>query len=495
MKNLTSPWSLLFSAALIFSCDEDPLNENEGARIAVAFETATKQIPENAGEQTVVVKLSKPAPSDGLITLKAGDKFTSNFNTIPESENGLISLAISKGESAVAVKLQPINNADKDGQRFLELKLHHVSTPLTASVPGTLNITVEDDESSPIVESVANFISQNITLDEKSASGVEYQVHFSEAVAVDSEIKIAISSENGSYGLNYVSEPVAQNNIISLPVATGLRVIAFKVTPVDNNQISGELKVKLDLSETSGSVKKGTKVQEVLTIKDDELTGKPRGYEVTAGATVIKRFYEYDASGRISKVNWENYTPSYTQGTDIYHYNQTGQIERITKGTKEIAYFWSGGQIVRSEEQSNGTVKSYAEYDYDDKGNLAGVVSYYRQSDNTFAKGFFTVFLYFLDGNLYKSLTYQDNADPEQEPYLVSTKTYDNYIDVANHFPMSEVLPNIKSQTKLATVYRVEESGADQTYSLTYEFRDDGLAGKRIASGPNDTQTAVYHYY
>lgn len=495
MKNLKSPFSLLFGAFMVFSCEEDPMNENAGVNIAVRFETAATTVAENAGEQTVLLKLSKPAPSDGVITLKPGENFASNFNTIPSSENGLIHLAIAKGESAVVLKLLPINNTDKDGQRFLELKLHSVTAPLVSAVPGTLNITVEDDESAPIVESMANFISQNATLDEKNASGLEYQIHFSEAVAIDSEIKITLSSENGGYGVNYISEPLAQNNIISLPVAAGLRVLSFKITPIDNDQISGELKVKLDISETTGSVKKGTKVQEVLTIKDDELTGKPRGYEVTAGNTVIKRFYEYDASGRISKVNWENYTPSHTQGTDVYHYNQAGQIERITKGVKEIVYFWSGGRIVRSEEQTNGSVNNYNEYDYDEKGNVAGVVSYYRQADNTFVKGFFTLYLYFLDGNLYKSLTYQDNVDPEQEPYLVSTKTYDNYIDVVNHFPMSEVLPNIKSQTKLATVYRLEESGADQTYSLAYEFREDGLVGKRIASGPHDTQTAVYHYY
>ena len=494
MQNLKYPWSILF-AVLTLSCDNDPIDENAKVNIAVRFETATKQISENAGEQSVLLKLTKPAQSDGLITLKPGDQFTSNFNTVPEAENGLISLTILKGQSAVIVKLLPINNVVKDGQRFLDLKLHGVTAPLVPAVPGTLNITVEDDESAPIVESIANFIPQNITLDEKNFSGVEYQVHFSEAVAIDSELKISLSSDNGTYGINYLSEPAAQNNLISLPVSAGQRVVAFKVIPVDNDQISGELKVKFDIYETSGSVKKGTNVQEVLTIKDDELTGKPRGYEVTAGNTVIKRFYEYDASGRISKVNWENYTPYHTQGTDIYHYNEAGQIERITKVGKEIVYAWVDGRIVRSEEQANGAVKSYAEYDYDENGNLAGVVSYYRQSDNTFAKGFFTVYLYFLDGNLYKSLTYQDNVDPEQEPHLVSTKTYEHYIDVVNHYPMSEVLPNIKSQTKLATSYRVEESGADQTYTMTYEFREDGLAEKRIASGPNDTQTAVYHYY
>jgi hypothetical protein len=150
---------------------------------------------------------------------------------------------------------------------------------------------------------------------------------------------------------------------------------------------------------------------------------------------------------------------------------------------------------VRSDEQVNGVIQHYAEYAYDDHGNVGGVVSYHRRADGTYVKGLYTIYLYFLDGNLYKSLTYQDNQDPEAEPYLISTKTYDNYIEASNPFPMTEILPTVKAQTKLATTYRVEESGQDLTYNMTYEFLDDGLPAKRIASAPGDIQTAVYHYY
>ena len=111
-----------------------------------------------------------------------------------------------------------------------------------------------------------------------------------------------------------------------------------------------------------------------------------------------------------------------------------------------------------------------------------------------FLKGLFTIYLYFSDGNLYKSLTYQESGDPE-EPHLISTKTYDNYIDVENLFPMTEVLPGVRMQTKLATSYRLEEGETDMTYEMWYEFRPDGLPAKRIATTAGETQTAVYHYY
>jgi hypothetical protein len=134
------------------------------------------------------------------------------------------------------------------------------------------------------------------------------------------------------------------------------------------------------------------------------------------------------------------------------------------------------------------------EYAYDDAGNVGGVVSYYLQENGAFEKGMFTIYLYHLDGNLYKSLTYQDGNNPE-EPVLLRTMTYENYLEKSNPFPMTEILPGVNPQPNLAGSYRVEEIETDLSYQLVYEYRPDGLPGKRIATAANDTQTAVYHYY
>ena len=108
--------------------------------------------------------------------------------------------------------------------------------------------------------------------------------------------------------------------------------------------------------------------------------------------------------------------------------------------------------------------------------------------------GFQSAYLYFDDGNLYKVLLYNASAEGE-EPVLISTRTYDGYIDVVNPFPMVEILPTVKTQTKLPTVYRVEEGGIDLLYNVSYEFRADGLVGKRIASGTQDSEVVAYSYY
>jgi hypothetical protein len=499
MKTLTPISSaVIFCSILLLSCEDDPLNQEGGnnEKITVQFETGSREIAENAAEGTLVVKFHKPAVTDGVLTLKADNQFIQNFMTTPGVENGLIRIQFSRGDASAEIRLTPIDNALKDGNRLVNLTLHNLPVQFIAGVNNTINVMVKDDETTgPVVQSVANFIDQDIMLDEANPTGAVYQIHLSDPVAIDSEIKINLSSDNGVYNLHYVTEPAAENNVVTLQVTPGLSVIGFTVKPVANTDITGELKIEFLISQTSGSITKGNNLDQSIIIKDDELAQKPKGYEVTAANTIVKRFYEYDPFGRVSKVKWENYTPYLSHGTDTYYYDVNGLLVKINKAPgRDILYHWSNARIVKSEQVVDGKITNYTDFEYDGYGNIAGAGPHYLQPDGTFAKGIYTIYLYFLDGNLYKSLTYAPTKDP-LEPYLLSTKTYDNYIDVANPFPMTEVLPLVKSQTKLATTYRVEENGTDLTYHMTYEYRPDGLPGKRIATTNGDTQTAVYHYY
>lgn len=499
MKNKFKNVGLLaFLGCAFLACGDDPFNEEENTskKISVQFETAATEIAENAGEETLLLKLNRPAFFDAVLTLKSDDSFDGVLNTAPAAQSGLVQIQIRKGDTSAALKIIPIDNEEADVSKTITLRLHNLPLQFIEGPNKTVTLTVKDDDTmDPGVESIANFISQEVTLEETHATGIEYQIHLSEAVARESHIRITVSSEKGIYGAHYVTEPETDNSVLTLPVTVGSRVVAFKVKPVANDGITGELKIKLTISETSGSVRKGNNLEQTLTIKDDELAGKPMGYEVTAGNTIVKRFYEYNAEGRIAKANWENYTPYRTSGVDTYHYDANGRLMKVNKHAfKDMIYHWEGERIVRSDEVVDGIVRDYHEYYYDEYDNISGVVSYHLQNNGSFVKGFFTVYLYFPDGNVYKSLTYQDTENPE-EPYLVSTKTYDGYIDQPNYFPMVNILPNKKAQTKLPTTYRVEEGQLDATYQMVYEYRPDGLPAKRIATSTGDMQTAVYHYY
>ena len=497
MKNSIQHWlAIALIATIAISCADDPLREHVNKqRVVLEFETTSTTVPENSTFALVTVKFNKPLASDGILKVRVDDKFNNHLTADPSVEDNNISVAVRRGERTATFKVKPINNERRDGSRTTSIRIHSLTGLFVLGTKNVLAITILDDESALPTESLANFVQQTVTLDETNTSGVEYQVHFSEAVSVDSEVKLTLTSERGTYGRDYISVPAAESDTITLQVGAGLRVISFTLRPVNNDRITGELKVQLVIARTSGSIRKGNKLQETLTIKDDELAGKPRGYEVTAGSTVLKRFLEYDEQGRVSKVHIETYNPYHTATTQSYVYDANNNLVKIERSPgREILYHWQNGRITRSESFQSGVLREYHEYGYDDAGNLGAVKSFYKQPDGSFADGGTTIYLYFTDGNLYKSLSYIDSGDPEN-PTLISTRTYDNYIAAENPFPMTEVLPNIKMQRDLPTTYRVEESGYELVYHMSYEFRPDGLPEKRIATSANDTQTAVYHYY
>jgi len=494
MKKLTRGIGLLgfFSIALL-SCDEDPLTE-DATSAKIQFQINTTEVVENTTESAVIIQFSKPASEDAIISLKTENDFANVLNTVPEIENGLINIAIQKGDVSTMLKLKPVDNLSKNGDKVLTLTFHNLPGQYVAGTNQSLSIVVKDDEVTD-PKTVANFIAQEATLEETNITGIEYQIHLSEALTSEAVIKIDLSSEKGTYDLHFVTEPAAENNTITLPVSAGQKIVAFKVKPVNNNDITGELNIKFTISQTGSPILKGEILEQTLIIKDEELAGKAKGYELSSGNTIVKRFYEYDAQGRIAKIDWENYTPFLTRGTDTYFYDENNNVVKINKHPfKDIVYHWSNGRIVKSDEVSDGVVVAYTEYEYDEAGNVGGHVTYNRLDNGEYAKGLFTIYLYFNDGNLYKSMTYQESNNPE-EPTLLRTRTYDNYIDKTNPFPMTEVVPGVNTQTKLATTYRVEETELDLTYQLVYEYRPDGLPAKRIATATGDTQTAVYHYY
>jgi hypothetical protein len=92
-------------------------------------------------------------------------------------------------------------------------------------------------------------------------------------------------------------------------------------------------------------------------------------------------------------------------------------------------------------------------------------------------------------------MVYAPPASETEEPLIISTETFDNYLNKPNPFPVVEVLPNIKAQKELPASYRYEGNGHDLQYNFSYEFREDGQVGKRTTTGPRGVEVAVYYYY
>jgi len=351
------------------------------------------------------------------------------------------------------------------------------------------------DYKSPVTFSYVDFIPANATIKENYIEGYTLQLQLSELLAGEGDIVVESTSSKAVYGEHFITEPPIKDGRLHLAIPAGTMAVSFKVIPIDNAIITGEHQIEFKISQTSTNIRKGTELTESFKISDDELSNMPKGYEIAAGLWGLKETREYDALGRVSKVHIESATPAKSSHTKTYFYTPAGELEKINlyPGTDEV-FTWQNGRIIKSEEIRNGIVKSYIEYDYDDHGNVSGTVNYYLQEDGQFAVGLLFGYLYFTDGNLYKQFSYAPSPNGE-EPILLSTRTYEGYIDSANPFPMVEILPTVKTQSKLPSSFRVEEGGVDLAYNLSYEFGNDGLLKKRTARSAQATEVAVYIYY
>lgn len=478
---------IAFGAILISCEDETELSKP----ISIQFSKSQQSISEDDDfDVTITLILSKAASADGIVKLQISEESRSRLQTTPAHVDGLIELPFNNGTSQLQFNVRAINNALTDGSEVTEIQIKP-SSIFTVGEKDTFQLTIHDDDEAPAL-STANFMTHSESVSESSAETMEYKIQLSAPVAIDSKIIIDVSFANTT---SFVTNPVVENGKITLLAPAGTTELSFSLNTLNNAELNGHTDIIFSISSTEGSIIKGIHTLQKLTISDDELANKLKGYESVGGVDSEKRFYEYDAKGRIAKVNWETFTGFKRSGTDTYFYDDQDRLIKINKypGT-DVHYLWNNGRIERSEAYKDGVLKEYANYTYDEQGNIAGIEPYYRQNDGSFKKDLFLVYLYFYDGNIYKALMYQDVAGQE-EPVLVSTRTYDNYLSNVAPISMFEIIPGVKSQKNLSGSYRVEQNDSDVTYTLTYEFRPDGLPSKRTASSSKDTQTVVYHYY
>jgi hypothetical protein len=225
------------------------------------------------------------------------------------------------------------------------------------------------------------------------------------------------------------------------------------------------------------------------------LEGKNKGYTIIAGNWSYKTMYEYNERGLLSQISWEKNTPYHSEGTHVYYYNELDQVtKKVESSMNETIYTWQDGRIIRMEKFNDGILKQYTLYGYDDAGNIGESSIHDLQPDGEFKLTLLFVYLYKLDGNIYKQLTYSPIEGPE-EYALLSTRTYDNYLSNENPFSMVEILPNNNTQPNLPGSFRVEENGYNILYQFSYEFDGDGRPTKRIASSSAASEVAYYEYY
>jgi len=496
-KSIIQILFVLFLTGFLLSChDHEDFVNPHLEKVSVEFDSAQVVVLENEEQHLIRLSFNMPAIQSGLLTLSLSNVSQSRFTIEPALTNGQISLNVSKDQQSATIKIKPLNNSLLDGNQEFDLIITSASEDFIIGNKKSMTVKfVDDDLPAPVQESMANFMTSDKRVSESETEGQSFEIQLSEPLQAVGSIELSVESAKAIYGTHYTTVPGSMDGKIVLNPAIGEDEVSFTVIPINNSIITGELEIKFTIVATTGSIVKGAEIIRDIVIVDDELTNKPKGYEVGGGQWALKKIFEYDEDGRVKYVHIEKSSPATSSRTETYYYDPAGRIQKInTYPQIDIVFTWVMGRITKSESIDKGVVKEYIEYDYDDNGNVSGTANYFRQQDGQFKLGFLNLYLYFLDNNLYKSQTYIP-TEGSNEYTLISTRTYDGYLANDNPFPMVDILPTVKTQTHLPSAYTIEEHGVKLTYQFSYEFREDGRVSKRIARNGNLSETSLYLYY
>ena len=486
-------------AFYFLACDDDEKENIDPthAQRVVQFATDSLIINEAGNEKAVVVSLNDKALHDGYVTVTFDTVFNKLFTTTPLAANGEVKLTIRKGDSSAEFKITPVDDTQVNERVNISFFIKEATTGYQIGPKSKFVLTIDNNDShAPIKDSYVNFTTQNLSIKENDHNWHEIRLHVSEAATASGSVSVEIHSDKAFYWTHYYTEPALSENKILLQINSGNSDVTFKIKTVDNTQLAGNLNLTFSIKETTGNIKKGSTSTELFMITDDELSGLPKGFEASGGNWGLKQTYEYEYYGRISKVTWESRTPYVRTGVSAYYYNDFNQVSRINTGANEdLLYQYVNGRISAEQQVVNGIIERYTEYEYDEAGNVTGYQIHYLQENGEFAIGIIGVMLYFPNGNLYKKMVYSPAPSETEEPHLISTETFDNYLNKSNPFPIVDILPNHKTQKYLPTSYRFEGNNKDLQYFFSYDFTEDGKVYKRTTTGQGNSEYANYYYY
>jgi hypothetical protein len=489
MTRIILPLITLFTGFFVVSCDDEA--ETVVKPGLAQFEKSEVSFFENSERATIVISFNKQASDHGEVRVQVSSSNVDKFQFVPEQHEGIIHLPFIKGQSQVSFEIFSVNNDVLDGDKTLDFTILSVSPGYDIGTNKTLVTKCIDDES-PVR---ADFVAHEGTMRENNDSGGPVTITFSHETKGPGVLRLSIQSSNAIYGTHFITNPPAVEGIITIPVQEKKGWVSFIVTPVNDELYDAGRSVKYTIVEAEGGVEKGGILEHDLKIIDDELEGTGKGYEIFAGSWRYKKRYEYNEDGSISKVYWDQHTPGHLGGVYNYVYSAGGQLDKIIRSTgREEIFIREGDRIVKSEEYSNNVLTRYTLFGYDDAENVAEAAVHYRQPDGTLKLATMIVYLYHTDHNIFKVLTY-DAVEGSEDPVLIGTKTFENYLDVENPFPMVEILPGHSTQNKLPISYRVEENGHDITYQFNYQISEEGKPLSRTATSPSASEIAYYEYY
>lgn len=430
IKNRVKFFLAFTAIGVLWACEDNDIQSLQGI-VSVQFQASELVIAEDNAGKVITVQLSENAISSGELNVEVSS-LDDDFIIEPEPVDGVLSLTVLKGADEVAFTLTPNDNAVIDGDKIVTFTLSSVTDGMIIGDKKSLKTTITDNE----IPATANFLLNQGSIRENNNEGAEVVVSFSGVVPGEGTLTLSLDSDLASYGTHFVTEPAAVNGKVILPVQTGVNHVSFKLFPVDDKLFNGERNISLLIEQANGAVSKGQGNTHDLKITDDELSTKTKGYTIGGGGWTYSREYSYNEDGSLAVIAWEKNTPAFSSGTYEYFYDGQGKVVKVVDSPMHYnVYTWVGDHIVKEERFKEGVLVKYTLYGYDEAGNIGEVAVHYKQEDGSFLLSLLFVYLYHNDGNVYKRLAYSPIAGTDDYS-LLSTYTYEHYLDVANPFSM-----------------------------------------------------------
>jgi len=232
----------------------------------IDFFASSQLIGEHAGEQIVKLTLDKPAAIDGTIKIKVAAGNPGRLTTTPAAEDGIINLPIAKDQLEIEFKVLPVNNTAVDGDETITFTLLEASKGFKLGVNKKNDIIVEDDDA--VLK--AHFLLNVGSIRENRNEGMDVVIVLSDFPAPNATLSVAFESASAIYGTDFITEPAAVNGKIPLTTIAGNDYVSFHLTPINDNLINGDQRVRFTLEGTDSRIEPGDLKNMDLDIMDDE---------------------------------------------------------------------------------------------------------------------------------------------------------------------------------------------------------------------------------
>jgi YD repeat-containing protein len=329
-------------------------------------------------------------------------------------------------------------------------------------------------------------------LHERDGNQKPITIALSKAAPAEGTITIKVES-NGQIDKDFRVTPASANGALTLPVAKAATSVEFQIASLQNETVDPNRWITFTIFQTVGGVAVGSQTTLSVQIRDDDFGKQLASYETVAGSWRTSREFSYTESGLVKQITWANFTPGRIEGYYKYEYENGKLARMIDQSGYTTQYQWAANRVIKTEKLFKGQRMQIIEYDYDAAGNVGEMVFYDRQPTGELQLSMVQVFLYYLDGNLYKRLTYYVTVGTD-DLTLATTMTFENYLKQPNPQPMVETLPHLNPQPNLPRTYRIETFDKVLTYQINYVLRSDGYPTERTVSDGAVTETTRYTY-